>query len=71
MLSNVKFACFGLGSAYYEKDYCKFMYPAHEHMEALGATALQPVKRGDDQSGEFVMYLDILILKNLNAFLGV
>ena len=50
MLSNVKFACFGLGSAYYEKDYCKFLYPAHEHLEGLGATALHSVKRGDDQS---------------------
>lgn len=49
-LSNLNFSCFGLGSAYYGDNYAKAVQNAHEYLEQLGAHALAPVARGDDQS---------------------
>jgi tRNA wybutosine-synthesizing protein 1 len=49
-LAKVKFALFGLGSAYYDVDYCKHLAAAQEHLVELGATALEPMRRGDDQT---------------------
>jgi wyosine [tRNA(Phe)-imidazoG37] synthetase (radical SAM superfamily)/flavodoxin len=48
--SSLTFSCFGLGSAYYGDNYAKAAYDAHGYLEHLGATALAPVARGDDQS---------------------
>jgi tRNA wybutosine-synthesizing protein 1 len=49
-LSNLRFAIFGLGSAYYDVDYCKHLYKAHEQMVELSAKPLEDVRRGDDQT---------------------
>ncbi len=49
LLSKLKFAIFGLGSAYYEANYCRHLVAAQEHLLALGASSLYPLKMGDDQ----------------------
>ena len=48
-LAKVHFALFGCGSAYYEDHFCSHLQAAHEQLLELGATALEPMKRGDDQ----------------------
>ena len=48
--SKLTFSCFGLGSAYYGKNYAKIVCDAHENLEHLGASSLAPVARGDDQT---------------------
>ena len=64
-LSKLSFSCFGLGSAYYGDNYAKAVRDAHEYLEHLGAKALAPVARGDDQTDledRFVEWADKMVI---------
>lgn len=64
-LSKLSFSCFGLGSAYYGDNYAKPVLEAHGYLEHLGAKALAPVARGDDQTDledRFVEWADKMVI---------
>jgi len=49
-LHGARFAVYGLGSALYDEDWCTPAETIHGHLESMGAKALVPVGKGDDQA---------------------